>query len=197
MFERFTKESRDLVREVVGIAQESHAPEILPAHLLLAATMPGCSAAATLAAHGIDGTTVRARLGAAPGPVLDETDAEALRTIGIDLDDIRRKVEANFGVGALDRGAEDERTTSGWSRLFGGMELPGGGHLRFTPGAKKSLELALRHAIRLTQKEIRPEHIVLGVLSADDSTVIRLLTDLGVKRGALQDDLEERLRRAA
>ncbi len=196
MFNRFTQESRDLVRDVVGVAQELRASEILAVHVLLAATNPRRPVAQVLADRGIDGTTVRARLGVAPASRLDETDAQALRAIGIDLDDIRRKVEGSFGVGALDRQPE-ESAPRGWSRLFGATELPGRGHLPFTPGAKTSLELSLRHAMRLEHREIRPEHIVLGVLSADDPGVIRLLSDLGVSRGILQVDLEAKLPGAA
>jgi len=36
-------------------------------------------------------------------PVQHELDAEALATIGIDLDEVRRRVEEAFGPGALER----------------------------------------------------------------------------------------------
>nr|WP_268247750.1 Clp protease N-terminal domain-containing protein [Actinomadura citrea] len=54
------------------------------------------------------------------------------------------------------------------------------GHIPFTPQAKKALELSLRHAIRLGQKEIRSGHLLLGVLHDGDFLSVRLVTEAGV-----------------
>ena len=70
----------------------------------------------------------------AGGPV---GDAEALATLGIDLDEVRRQVEDAFGPGALER-----------TRAASGRGAPFGGHIPFERAAKKALELALREALR-------------------------------------------------
>ena len=41
------------------------------------------------------------------------------------------------------------------------------GHVPFRPDAEKALELALRGAIRLQQRSIRSEHVLLGIVRAE------------------------------
>ncbi len=59
------------------------------------------------------------------------------------------------------------------------------------------LELSLREALRTGAREIRTEHIALGVLRADDEAVTMLLRSLGTDPRALRADLEGRGRRSA
>jgi len=59
------------------------------------------------------------------------------------------------------------------------------------------LELSLREAIRTGAREIRTEHIALGVLRADDEAVTMLLRTLGVDPRDVRADLEDRGRRTA
>ena len=70
----------------------------------------------------------------------DPLDADALASVGIDLDTVRRATDA----------------TSGRAPLTGpGPAGPAGpGRMRLTADAKKALELALRTAARLRQREI-------------------------------------------
>jgi ATP-dependent Clp protease ATP-binding subunit ClpA len=70
-------------------------------------------------------------------------DADALASIGIDLDAVRRSIESAFGPGAL------ERTRHGC--------------IPFTPRAKKSIELALREARSLGNDHIECVHLLLGL----------------------------------
>ncbi|HET9020441.1 MAG TPA: Clp protease N-terminal domain-containing protein, partial [Ornithinibacter sp.] len=63
--------------------------------------------------------------------------------------------------------------------------------------SKKSLELALREAIRARSKDVRDEHLALGILRADDDGIRTLLPTLDVDARALRDDLEGRGRRTA
>lgn len=55
-------------------------------------------------------------------------------------------------------------------------------HLPFTDNCKKTLELALREAIRAESRSIGPEHILLGLLRAESSEGARLLRGHGVTR---------------
>jgi ATP-dependent Clp protease ATP-binding subunit ClpA len=59
------------------------------------------------------------------------------------------------------------------------------------------LELSLREALRTGAREIRTEHIALGVLRADDEAVAMLLRTVGSDPRAVRADLEDRGRRTA
>jgi Clp amino terminal domain, pathogenicity island component/UvrB/uvrC motif len=54
------------------------------------------------------------------------------------------------------------------------------GHLPFTPRAKKVLHLSLREAIALGHAYIGTEHLLLGLIRADEGAAIRVLSGLGV-----------------
>lgn len=104
---------------------------------------------------------------------LGPEDAEALKSIGIDLDAIRRSLDDTFGPDALDR-AQTSPTPpdepKGWlARMFGGN------HLSFSAGAKKTIELALREAIAHKDNEITAEHLLLGVVRAPNATTKQLI----------------------
>ena len=94
----------------------------------------------------------RIRTGGTPTP----SDAEALATLGIDLDEVRRQVEEAFGPGALERTRRPARRRR-WLRRATS---------RSRKDAKKVLELALREAMRLKHNYIGSEHILLGMLHA-------------------------------
>ena len=105
-------------------------------------------------------------------------DGDALAGLGIDLDAVRRQADAVFGPDSLER--------AGRTR---------GGHIPFTPDAKKALELALREAIRLKQKRIHTGHLMLGILRAE-SPGQALLLRAQVDTDALRTALEEQTRAA-
>jgi ATP-dependent Clp protease ATP-binding subunit ClpA len=71
------------------------------------------------------------------------------------------------------------------------------GHLPFTAGAKKSLELALREAIRLDHGAIDTEMVLLGILRSDDLEIRELLAESGVDVAALREATESRRGHAA
>ena len=207
MFERFTTDARAVVIATQGLAPELGVEEVGPVHLLLALTHEGSAARPVLAAHGVTEPEVAAALGLereAAHPAdrpLDASDAEALLSLGIDLDAIRRAVEARFGEGALDEEAQppeapddEEAPAHGPPR---GRVRFGPGRVRYGRGAKKVLELAVREAVRARSRDIRSEHVALGVLRCDDADVRRVLWALSVDERALRVDLEGRMRRSA
>ena len=101
-------------------------------------------------------------------------DAEALATIGIDLDEVRRQVEGAFGPGALERAR--------WPRR---CRPQGRRHATpFTPRAKKCLELALREAVALGHGYIGPEHVLLGILREGQGLAAALLLRQGIGQDA-------------
>ncbi|MFL6080473.1 MAG: Clp protease N-terminal domain-containing protein [Ornithinibacter sp.] len=203
MFERFSHDARTVVVSAIDLCTAVDADEVRPVHLLHALTARPTGARDLLAAHGITEDAVGAALGAAqaaPGRPLDDDDAAALRSLGIDLDAIREAVDRQFGQGALEGAltpSPDDAHDADIDIDLSRRRLTIGGSVRFGRGAKKVLELSLREAIRVRAREIRSEHIALALLRTDDEAVRMLLGSLGVDASALRSDLDGRSRRTA
>jgi hypothetical protein len=69
--------------------------------------------------------------------------------------------------------------------------------LPFSPRAKKTMELAVREALRLGHNYIGTEHILLGLLEEEEGTGGRTLAGLGVTRARAEQWLMAELQRAA
>jgi ATP-dependent Clp protease ATP-binding subunit ClpC len=54
------------------------------------------------------------------------------------------------------------------------------GHIPFTPGAKKTLELSLREALQLGDSYIGTEHLLLGLIRQEEGPAAQALRELGV-----------------
>jgi ATP-dependent Clp protease ATP-binding subunit ClpA len=87
---------------------------------------------------------------------------------------VRQRVEAAFGPGALERTRRSRSCTKQ------------SGHIPFTPSAKRALELSLRASLELGHRSIGVEHVLLGIVAADDPPVKRLLTNHGVDPGSVR-----------
>lgn len=122
---------------------------------------------------------------------LGSADRDALREIGIDLAQVRDRVEAVFGTGALDR-PRPRRTG-----LLRRRVVPDAGRRRFSDAAKRALEQSLRQSLALRQHSIGSEHILLGLLAEDDDPAARTLRRLGVSPAGVRTEVRARLRRAA
>jgi ATP-dependent Clp protease ATP-binding subunit ClpA len=181
MFERFTVDARQAVKLAQEEARRLGHGFIGPEHLLLGlAAVRSGPAWESLDDFGLGLERLRERVAVMVGsPVLD---AEALASLGIDLDEVRRATEASFGPGALDR-------------------RPGkcgpGGHIPFTPRAKKTLEMSLRAALKLKSREITTGHVLLGVLDTRGNAGLHVLDMAGVDQEALRADVTRRLTAAA
>lgn len=97
---------------------------------------------------------------------LGEQDAQALKSIGIDLDAVRATLRDTFGQDALREPAVEQPTG-----LLGWL-TSGNGHARCTGESKKALELALRHAIARKDNYIGVEHVLLGLLTCAESHMV-------------------------
>lgn len=101
MFERFTRSARHAVRLAQEEARALGHDYLGTEHLLLGLIAEGTGVAARILTQlGIDPETTRSRLveiiGRGPPT---KPDREALRSIGIDIDVVRSKIEEAFGPG--------------------------------------------------------------------------------------------------
>jgi ATP-dependent Clp protease ATP-binding subunit ClpC len=86
----------------------------------------------------------------------DSVAAQALAALGISYEAARRQLEDNAGP----------------------SQQEPAGHIPFTPGAKKVLELSLREALQLNHTYIGTEHILLGVIR-EKGVAAQILVRLG------------------
>jgi ATP-dependent Clp protease ATP-binding subunit ClpA len=188
MFERFTDRARNVPVEAQVAARRLGHGYIGTEHVLLGLLQGDGVAARVLASLGITPAAVErevlAEVGRGP---FGAGDAEALGTIGIDLEEVRRRIEASFGPGALywrpGRGCRRARR----------MPLAGG-HIPFSPRAKKVLELSLREALALKHNYIGTEHILLGLVREGEGLAMLILTRLGAGPQAIRARVLDALR---
>ena len=177
MFERFTQSARRAVTQASTFARQATASEVRPEHLLQAVLADdGCLACRVLADLGAPPAELRGaldRFRAQYVDGLDADDAEALRVLGIDLDEVVRRIDRNLG-GAM----------------------PARGRPRFSRATKKALELALREAIALRHNYIGTEHLLLGLARGGDRVVLDTLAAGHVERDALRAAVRDAVRKA-
>jgi len=165
--------------------------------------------------------------GQAAADPLGGLDRQALAFIGIDLDVVRARIEAAFGPDALTRAlpAACRSRRPAWGkgplaeltrrrrrrRARRDAPLPAGpprqrpasagpapgGHIPFTPRAKKSLELSLREAKALHDNYIGVQHLTLALLALKDGTVPVILSALGAPAAPLRAAILARYRKAS
>lgn len=180
MFERFTRAARRVVEQAVESAREQGAAEVRPEHVLAGLLADETSTAVrVLAELGVPLDEARRTAAGLVGPYvegLDADDAEALKVLGIDLDEVVRRIGSDLGGDAV--GAGSRR-----------------GHIRFARSSKKALELALREAIHLGDGFIGTEHLLLGLVRTDDRVVAGTLSAFEITLGDLRaavTDLDRR-----
>jgi ATP-dependent Clp protease ATP-binding subunit ClpA len=145
MFERFTADARMAVVEAQIVARESGSVEIGPPHLLAGLVKTGVPLLAELGVSTDDVAAELERTRRRGG--VSDADAEALTEFGIDVAQIVERVEQTHGEGAL----------------AGRLGPAKRGHIPFTTQAKKTLELSLKEAVRLGDRHLGQEHILLAL----------------------------------
>ncbi|WP_433292370.1 Clp protease N-terminal domain-containing protein [Actinoplanes sp. CA-030573] len=83
--------------------------------------------------------------------------ARVLADAGVTAEPVRQEIIATIGLGSE----------------------PPGGHIPFTPPLKRSIEQAMREALRLGHLVIDAEHLLLGVLRQSDGAAVQILGKLG------------------
>jgi ATP-dependent Clp protease ATP-binding subunit ClpA len=84
----------------------------------------------------------------------ETTAARALAQCGVEIASVREQVVEAVGIG---------------------KKLAKGGHIPFTPRAKKVLELGLREALRMGHNYIGTEHILLGIIREGEGLAATIL----------------------
>lgn len=175
--QRFTARARAAVVAAVEEADRSGDDLVAPSHLLLTVVAdPHGVAAQVLGVTGAGADRLRAEVGrrrASGLAGLGEDDAAALAAIGIDLDEVLRRLD---GPRLVPR-----------RRRWRG---------RFEPGAKKALELSLREALELRHGYIGTEHLLLGLLRTGDPVVVDALRACGASYDDVRAGVRQALRRA-
>jgi len=176
MFERFTRAAREAVVGATEVAQESGSGQVDEQHLLVA-LLRRTGLPSVL---GLDDPAVDQILDALQATGrragLSDIDAEALASIGIDLDAVISHVERELGEGALDLPRRKPRRR---------------GHLPLSGGAKATLEGAVRQAALRKDGEIRTEHLLLGLLMRR-TPVTDTLASHGITVATVYDALDRR-----
>jgi ATP-dependent Clp protease ATP-binding subunit ClpA len=186
MLERFSSNARVAVVLAQEEARELNSDEIRPEHVLVGVLQSaGHDLSRVLGGYGLTADAIRDRLVVAQsaGDESFDEDAEALRSIGIDLRAVRDSVADTFGEGVF----ENALRKSGRRRRRRG-------HIPFTRSAKKVLELSLREALAHKDNGIGCEHILLGILRGGDKYALELITEhvyASQLRGAIVELLDE------
>ncbi|HEY2277594.1 MAG TPA: Clp protease N-terminal domain-containing protein [Streptosporangiaceae bacterium] len=232
MFERFTGTARQIVVQAQHHARRFGHNYIGPEHLFLALVAADDPTSALLRDLGLTPDRTEAEFirltrskpsgppgskapfpapAGSPASPLAALDAEALAAIGIDLEEVRTRIEATFGPGALSRavphGHPSRPPLHRWL-LHRGQRGPGRagqdtrpavvrGHIPFTPRAKKVLELSLREAVGLGDNYIGPEHVTLALIRIKDGVVPHLLATLEVTPDTIRAALLDQRRQAS
>ncbi|MER5752538.1 Clp protease N-terminal domain-containing protein [Streptomyces sp. NPDC002088] len=177
MFERFTKDAREVVVEAVAHAERAGAERVEETHVLLA----------LLDREGSRGSFALAALGLPPGGRedvvrelgearrrggLSRADADALSGLGIDLTEIVSRIEEAHGEGALADVAQ------------GGSPGRRSGRRPFGRGARELLAQSLRVTLGHRDRRIGDEHLLLA-LTARPGVPAEVLADHGVTHESL------------
>jgi len=171
MFARFTAQARESMVLAQDEAVRLGHPWLGTEHLLLGLLrQPGTTATAVLEELGVtrgsaEHALVEALGGWSDEQILGEDDERALRTLGIDLHEVRAKIEEAFGRGSLDRA------------------IPGRCGVPVMPRLKQGLERAVKEAGR---GMIETDHLLLGMIQVRGALAVEILSALGVTPDAIR-----------
>jgi ATP-dependent Clp protease ATP-binding subunit ClpA len=183
VFEKFRHDTRGAVIRARGEAIRAGQDQLGCEHLLLGLLAEPGPAASAMTQAGLDVSGLRERLPRADQPHSDPLDTDALASVGIDLDQVRRAADAAFGPGALDRAARS-RTR-------------GPGRMRLTADASQALALARKAASASRHREITGAHVLLGIIDQGRNGALVMLDACAVDQALLRADVLSRLSAAA
>jgi ATP-dependent Clp protease ATP-binding subunit ClpA len=176
MFERFEPAARQAFVDARQEAGRAGQDQIRSEHVLLGLFREPGPAADALTAAGLNLEALRARVPQGGHDAPAGLDGEALATLGIDLDAVRRATDAAFGPGALDQAA-----VRGQARLPVGADT------------KQALGEAVHRAQQLRHRAITSGHLLIGILDQDRNGALTALTQEGADIPALRADVLRRI----
>jgi ATP-dependent Clp protease ATP-binding subunit ClpA len=141
MFERFTERARKVMVLAQDEARRFHHTYIGTEHILLGLVREGEGVA-----------------------------AQALSSLGVTLEEVRKQVESVVGYGE------------------GGMDA----QAPFTPRSKKVLELSLREAMQLGHNYMGTEHLLLGMVRENEGVAARI-SNLDLEPGRVRREVLRRI----
>ena len=197
MFERFDDAARTALgtalTEAAGLGHDHIGTE----HLLLGVVADADGVPARLtAAHGVEPDVIRHRIGLVVPPrdrgePAYHDPGRLLASLGIDLDEVRRRAEVTFGADRIEQVLQAARTRPCGHRGRWFVRRPGrrtvprpslagpSARLPLTPRTKEVLELAAREADRRRQL-VTPTHQLLGILAKGEGLACLILVQAGV-----------------
>jgi len=122
--------------------------------------------------------------------------AEALSSLGVTLEGAREESEEMLAGALSSIGISLEEIRREAGDAFE-MRIPDERRIPYSPQAKKALVEARKAMRRLGDNYLGTEHILLGILSNEDGTAIRMLARMGVSPEVLEERLFESRGRAA
>jgi hypothetical protein len=183
MFERFDEDARGAVARARSEAIRTGQAEVGAEQLLVGLACGVDLAAAALRGAGISVAQLRELIPRGSGRcALAPLDAEALASIGIDLDTVSRATDAAFGPGSLTRTRTRRRVRRRKS------SSP-----RMAEPAKAALALAVHAAQQLGQHRLCAGHVLLGVLDQPAGRAVSVLQAAGVDVPALREEVTREL----
>jgi ATP-dependent Clp protease ATP-binding subunit ClpA len=190
MFERFDPDAREVLVRAQAEAHRLHHGWVGCEHLLLALTTDRGQARRTLNSYGVTHSSVDRAIDTLVRRGV--TDADALASIGIDLGEVRARVDEVFGPGALDGVVVTKRRwrLSRRSKRCGATRsarLVSAGQLPFTPRSKRCLEIAADTA---APDLVEVGHLAIAVMSRTDTLADEISQQLDVDVAKLRAQLE-------
>ena len=197
VYDRFTELTK---RAMVGARDAATAlghDFIGSEHLLLGLAQTAGVASEALRAHGVElgqlrDETVRQLAADGVQATRGQAAKDALSSLGIDLAEIRRRTDENFGPDTLKYprpafSLQAKRAVQ--ASLQQAIELTGVRH--HNEGPAQIGDYSPAHRGRRSQR-IDTEHLLLGVLAEEDGAPVRVLATLGVDAESLRRSVLER-----
>jgi ATP-dependent Clp protease ATP-binding subunit ClpA len=178
MFERFTKQARQVVLAAVAEAERDESDSVTPQHLLLALLDHGPRSAPVLTKAGLTRERLQEAFATAHRQAgLSQAEAEALTHLGIDLPTVIAQIEATHGPNALAPRPRRPRHPLG--------------HIPFTPESKSVLTNALAQAQSQDTRHITDEHFLLALTATPTRLPAQILATHGLTHQSLRTHLSQ------
>jgi len=181
VFERLGKSAKAAMisaqMEAATLGREEAGDE----HLLLGClAASGSKAASLLRSRGITRqrlVEILEGLDHMDGAGLDDDDARALSSLGIDLEEVIRSAEEVFGPGAMDR-AEGLRRRGPRPRVAG-----------LGPAARRAISQSVMEAIVLGDRRVEVEHLLVALLHDPTGRCAAVASAVGLDYDSVREQL--------